>query len=393
MTGRRHRRAAELPAGPAGSDRGAAGFVAPGDRRVGRRLGGRGAGVLPGRGPVGLGGGRGLCRLGGGPGRRRPAGGDPPDPAGVWAQTPVWAGTLARPAAAPGRGAGAAVAAGAGRPRYSWRSAPTGTGSAGWARSAWCGTARLGTVSATVTVVGPPFRAGRPGRPGRRRWPGGVTRWPGSCGNARPVTQVRWSEWAAPAGVAEHLAFIDRNCHQPHSAPARRPTASSCPGPVRPPSATRRPSRCRSRPAAPIRPGRHQVPAGARGRASNARAAAIGVLAGEVRLFSDRLDRRRAERVGPVGPRRAVPGDPGPAGPHRRWPAWTAGPPAWARRRAWSGRPTRDRWRRRRSGRGGGPTAPTTAGSMWPTGPAWPCRPGGWGRCWGGRGVSARSAW
>jgi hypothetical protein len=35
------------------------------------------------------------------------------------------------------------------------------------------------------------------------------------------VTAVRWSEWAAPAGVAEHAAFVRDRCADPHSAPAR----------------------------------------------------------------------------------------------------------------------------------------------------------------------------
>jgi hypothetical protein len=34
------------------------------------------------------------------------------------------------------------------------------------------------------------------------------------------VTAVRWSEWAAPAGIAEHLSFVERYMHDPESAPA-----------------------------------------------------------------------------------------------------------------------------------------------------------------------------
>ncbi len=77
---------------------------------------------------------------------------------------------------------------------------------------------RAGTVSATLRVEGRHF-----GLVGDAEADTAVARWGEALGafvrERSPVSAVRWSEWAAPAGTAEHLAFIARHTHDP-GAPA-----------------------------------------------------------------------------------------------------------------------------------------------------------------------------
>jgi hypothetical protein len=144
---------------------------------------------------------------------------------------------------------------------------------------------RAGTVSATMAIAGRHFGLVDPADQDAA-----VSRWgealAGFVREAGPVAQVCWSEWAAPAGVAEHLSFIDRNCHNPQ-APAANAYRDMVAGSG--PSATRheiavtvsvqigRKIRTAGTPPRPGRAGR------------DARGAAILALAGEMRLFSDRL--------------------------------------------------------------------------------------------------------
>lgn len=148
-----------------------------------------------------------------------------------------------------------------------------------------------GTVSATVTVSGRHFGLVDPADQDAAlaRWGEALA---GFVRERSPVVQVAWSEWAAPAGVSEHLAFVDRNCHDPHGAPAadyRQLVAGSGPAAIRHEVAVTvsvQTGRTRTTPRS--EPGSRSG-AGVRGGAKNARAAAITALAGEVRLFSDRL--------------------------------------------------------------------------------------------------------
>ena len=77
---------------------------------------------------------------------------------------------------------------------------------------------RAGTVSATVSVRGRHF--GLVDAPDQD---GVVERWGAALAafvrEQAPVVALRWSEWAAPAGIAEHLSFVERHSHDP-SAPA-----------------------------------------------------------------------------------------------------------------------------------------------------------------------------
>jgi hypothetical protein len=137
---------------------------------------------------------------------------------------------------------------------------------------------RAGTVSATVAVAGRHF-----GLVDRADQDAAVSRWgtalAGFVRDRSPVCQVRWSEWAAPAGVAEHLAFLERACHDP-SAPAAAAYRELVEGAAR--LATRHETLV-TLSIALGRPGR-----GARA-GRDARAAAIATLGGELRLFSERL--------------------------------------------------------------------------------------------------------
>jgi hypothetical protein len=146
-----------------------------------------------------------------------------------------------------------------------------------------------GTVSATVTVSGRHFGLVDPADQDAAlaRWGEALA---GFVRERSPVTQVCWSEWAAPAGVSEHLAFIDRNCHDPASGPAvdyRQLVSGSGPPAIRHQIAvtvtvqTGRTHNTFRAPSSPDTRGGGGVKA--------ARAAAITALAGEVRLFSDRL--------------------------------------------------------------------------------------------------------
>lgn len=155
-----------------------------------------------------------------------------------------------------------------------------------------------GTVSATVTVSGRHFGLVDPADQD-----GALARWgealAGFVRERSPVVQVAWSEWAAPAGLSEHLAFVDRNCHDPHSAPAvdyRQLVSGSGPAAIRHEVAVtvsvqtgRTHTTPRPEPQPDSRSGFGAGSGTGGGGAKNARAAAIGALAGEVRLFSDRL--------------------------------------------------------------------------------------------------------
>ena len=105
-----------------------------------------------------------------------------------------------------------------------------------------------------------------------------------------PVCQLHWSEWAAPAGVADHLAFLDRACHEPTSAAA-----------IAYRDLVERAGRLATRHETTVtvsvalgRPG-NRTSAGSRGQGQgrgsgrDARAAAIATLGGELRLFTERL--------------------------------------------------------------------------------------------------------
>lgn len=150
-----------------------------------------------------------------------------------------------------------------------------------------------GTVSATVTVSGRHFGLVDPADQD-----GAVARWgealAGFVRERSPVVQVAWSEWAAPAGVSEHLAFVDRNCHDPNGAPAvdyRQLVSGSGPVAIRHEVAVTvsvQTGRTHTTPRSDSESGTGSDP-GVRGGAKNARAAAISALAGEVRLFSDQL--------------------------------------------------------------------------------------------------------
>jgi hypothetical protein len=77
-----------------------------------------------------------------------------------------------------------------------------------------------GTVSATLCIAGRHFGLVDAGDQDAL-----VARWgqalAGLVRERTPIVSVRCSEWAAPAGVAEHLGFIDGHCHEPDTAPAR----------------------------------------------------------------------------------------------------------------------------------------------------------------------------
>ena len=239
---------------------------------------------------------------------------------------------------------------------------------------------RAGTVSATVAVAGRHF-----GLVDRADQDAAVSRWgtalAGFVRDRSPVCQVRWSEWAAPAGVAEHLAFLERACHDP-AAPAAAAYRELVEGAGR--LATRHETLV-TMSVALGRPGR-----GARA-GRDARAAAIATLGGELRLFSERLTGGGLRVSAPwtvAQLARAVRSrlDPTALGSLDRRSS-SLGQAAGGS----SGRPTAVRWPPKRSGRGGGRTARFTAASMWRTGPAWPCRPTGCRRCWCGTTPSARS--
>ncbi|MCU4186454.1 valine--tRNA ligase [Acidiferrimicrobium sp. IK] len=168
---------------------------------------------------------------------------------------------------------------------------PDGHGIAGGGEIAVVWDRPAGTVSATVTVSGRHFGLVDPADQDAAlaRWGEALA---GFIRERSPVAQVAWSEWAAPAGVGEHLAFIDRNCHDPHSPPAvdyRQLVSGSGPAAIRHEVAVTvsvQAGRTRSTPRSESGAGSGT---GGRGGARKARAAAITALAGEVRLFSDRL--------------------------------------------------------------------------------------------------------
>lgn len=79
---------------------------------------------------------------------------------------------------------------------------------------------RTGELSATVTVTGGSFSLLE--RSDQER---ALSRWgdvlAAFCGERRPVSRIRVLEFAAPSGVAEHERFVERNGRRPESA-ARR---------------------------------------------------------------------------------------------------------------------------------------------------------------------------
>jgi hypothetical protein len=137
---------------------------------------------------------------------------------------------------------------------------------------------RAGTVSATVALFGGHF-----GLVDRADQDAAVAQWgaalAGFVRDRSPVVQLRWSEWAAPAPISEHLGFLERACHDPAS-----PAAVSYKELVE--GAGRLATRHETLVTVTVAVGRapRAVRAG-----RDARAAAIAVLAGELRLFIERL--------------------------------------------------------------------------------------------------------
>ena len=137
-----------------------------------------------------------------------------------------------------------------------------------------------GTMSATVTVAGRHFGLVDPADQDRAlaRWGEALA---GFVRDASPVTAVCWSEWAAPAGISDHLAYLDRHCHQPDSPAAhayREVVAGSGPAAI-----------CHEvTVTVTVQTGRARRRRASSGK-TTARQAAIAALVGELRLFGDRL--------------------------------------------------------------------------------------------------------
>ena len=134
---------------------------------------------------------------------------------------------------------------------------------------------RAGTVSATVSVRGRHFHLvdGADQDAVLDRWGVALAAFVREGG---PVVAVRWSEWAAPAGIADHLSFVERHMHDPGSAPAlsyRELVAEAGP------SATRHEVLV----TVTVGLGR------ARKEGKDLLASAIATLGGEMRQFRDRL--------------------------------------------------------------------------------------------------------
>lgn len=153
----------------------------------------------------------------------------------------------------------------------------------GWAGAGEIGVVwdqRCGLVSATVAVSGGHFGLVDPGEQDSA-----VARWgealAGFVRERAGVAQVCWTEWAAPAGISEHLSWLADHCHQPDS-PAAHAYRDLVAGAA--PAATGHQVTV----TVTVQVGRPTARAGAR-TARSARTAAIGVLGGEVRLFADRL--------------------------------------------------------------------------------------------------------
>ena len=145
---------------------------------------------------------------------------------------------------------------------------------------------RSGTVSATVSVSGRHF-----GLVDGADQDGVVDRWgaalAGFVREQGPVVAVRWSEWAAPAGIADHVRFVDRHMHDPTSSAAlsyRELVAEAGP------SATRHEVLV----TVTVRVGRARTP----GR--DALASAVATLGGEMRQFADRLANAGLGVAGPL---------------------------------------------------------------------------------------------
>jgi len=139
----------------------------------------------------------------------------------------------------------------------------------------------LGIVAVTVSVAGRHFGLVDPAEQDAAlaRWGEAIA---GFARERTPVSQVAWSEWAAPAGISEHLAFLDAHCHDPDSTPARV---------YRHMVAGAGPTATRHQVAVTVSVQIGKPPKNRQGRrgTGSARAAAVVALAGEVRLFSDRL--------------------------------------------------------------------------------------------------------
>lgn len=105
-----------------------------------------------------------------------------------------------------------------------------------------------------------------------------------------PIVQLRWTDWAAPAGVAEHLAYLDRHCHDPRSAAAiayRELVTGSGASTTRHEVTVTISVQAGRGPRSRTTPGRTN-----RGRATGTgdlREASVRALANEMRLFADRL--------------------------------------------------------------------------------------------------------
>lgn len=74
----------------------------------------------------------------------------------------------------------------------------------------------LGLASATIGIAGRHFGLVDPAEQD-----GVVSAWgdalAGFVRERTPIVQLCWNEWAAPAGVAEHLSYLDRHCQDPES--------------------------------------------------------------------------------------------------------------------------------------------------------------------------------
>jgi hypothetical protein len=135
-----------------------------------------------------------------------------------------------------------------------------------------------GTMSATVAVLGHHF--GLVDRPEQdatlAQWGAALA---GFVRDRAPVCQLRWSEWAAPAPLSEHWAFLQRACHDPG-----RPAAAAYRQLVE--SAGRLATRHETLVTVSVPLGRATKAARA-GR--DPRAAALATLGAELRLFRERL--------------------------------------------------------------------------------------------------------